>query len=244
MKLVGLTGGIATGKSTASSHLRTSHHLPIVDADLVARQVVEPDQPAFYSLVATFGTDIVNPETHALDRAKLGAIVFNDPAARNRLNGITHPVIRVEMLRQVLWAFLRGNRVCILDTPLLFEAGLYKFVSVVIVIAVPVETQKMRLRARDKCTPADAQSRIDSQMPIAEKCKRADIVIDNSGEAVQTYSQLDRAVADITPNKLINALWWVALAGPALGLYGALGAYLRVKQWCGQLVRAASKKRT
>ncbi|KAJ3010591.1 hypothetical protein HKX48_007320 [Thoreauomyces humboldtii] len=231
MKLVGLTGGIATGKSTASSHLASTHHIPIVDADLIARQVVEPNRPAFAAIVKSFGESVLDPETHALDRAKLGEIVFADPAARATLNSITHPLIRVEMLRSVLRAFVCGHDLCILDTPLLFEAGLWRFVSVVVVVYCPEETQKSRLLARDNCTAAAAQSRIDSQMPIEDKRKRADIIIDNSGQGPErARRELDAAVARIRPGRIVNALCWAGLLVPALVTYGGLCAYMQLRQ--------------
>lgn len=130
MKLIGLTGGIATGKSTVSNSLSP---IPVVDADLVARQVVQPHEPAYYAVISTFGSDVLTPSGE-IDRAKLGTIVFNDTQARKKLNGATHPMIRLEMLRQMLWWFLKGERMVVLDTPLLYEAGLYKWVNKVMVV--------------------------------------------------------------------------------------------------------------
>ncbi|RKO92024.1 dephospho-CoA kinase, partial [Blyttiomyces helicus] len=191
MLLIGLTGGISTGKSTVSSHLKK--HLPelaIVDADLIARQVVEPSTPALARLRSTFGPEILNPDG-SLNRARLGEIVFADSHARRRLNAITHPEIREEMLRRVLGCFLTRERVCVLDTPLLIESGLTKFVHLVVVVFCPEDVQKQRLILRDGFTPDQAQARIDSQMPIAKKRDLANEVIDNSGDLNETHRQVD-----------------------------------------------------
>ncbi|KAI8824561.1 dephospho-CoA kinase, partial [Fimicolochytrium jonesii] len=207
MLLIGLTGGIATGKSTASQHLANSAPpIPIIDADLIARQVVAPHRPAYYSLVRHFGLQIINPETLEIDRAKLGAIVFSgedvDGRQRKVLNGITHPDIRAEMLHCALKCFLRGERMCVLDTPLLFEAGLWKVVNVVMVVYCSEQAQLARLTARDSLTPTDAKSRIASQMPIDEKRQRADILIDNSSATPDDMrTQLDAAVTKLRPGR-------------------------------------------
>ncbi|KAJ3153074.1 hypothetical protein HDU86_005372 [Geranomyces michiganensis] len=241
MKLVGLTGGIATGKSTASAHLRTAHALPIIDADLLARHVVEPSQPAFHAILAAFGPDaVLDPTTHQLDRTKLGALIFANPDARKKLNAITHPPIRIEMLRGMLRAFLAGNAICVLDTPLLFEAGLYRFMGVVIVVACSTDTQLARLMSRDSCSREAAQSRIDSQMSMDEKRKRADIVVENEGSLDDTQRQLDAAVAAVMPNRLLTRVYWVCLSPIALVLYGGLSAYVKLKQMLVRDGRSAS----
>jgi dephospho-CoA kinase len=135
MRIIGLTGSIATGKSTVSRCL-SEHGLPIVDADLIAREVVAPGQPANRRIVKALGAEnVLDPNgTGAIDRPRLASLVFRDPSVRRKVNSATHPYIRLEMLRQLLWAFLCLKRVVILDTPLLFEAEIDKWVHVVMVV--------------------------------------------------------------------------------------------------------------
>jgi dephospho-CoA kinase len=190
--LVGLTGSIATGKSTVS---RMFAHLGarVIDADLLAREVVMPGQPAYARIVEEFGPQVVQ-EDGSLDRKALGASVFADAAKRKRLEEITHPAIglRQQRILSVLdeEAF---EGVVIWDAALLFEGGgVAKMDRVVVVYADP-ETERRRLMERDGLSDADARARIASQMPIAEKAKLAHHVIDNSGTREETERQV-RAV--------------------------------------------------
>ena len=130
--VVGLTGGIATGKSTVSTLLR-AHNISIIDADVLARKVVLPGTPALQKIVNHFGQDILLPDG-SLDRQKLGSIVFSDERQRKVLNGIVHPAVRRAMLWEVLRCWWRGERMCILDIPLLIESGLWRFVATVVVV--------------------------------------------------------------------------------------------------------------
>lgn len=130
--VVGLTGGIATGKSTVSNLLR-ARGVPLVDADLIARQVVEPGTPALAKIQAYFGDGVIQPDG-TLDRKKLGTIIFNDEEKRRRLNGIVHPAVRSAMLWEVLGYWIRGNKYCVLDVPLLIEGSLWKMVGKVVVV--------------------------------------------------------------------------------------------------------------
>ncbi|RUO97053.1 dephospho-CoA kinase [Jimgerdemannia flammicorona] len=132
MKLVGLTGGIASGKSTVSRILK-SQNIPIIDADLIAREVVQPGRRAYQLIVKRFGRDILLPDGN-IDRQKLGSIVFADPEKRKMLNQCTHQYIRFEILRQFFSYWLAGEKVTVLDAPLLIESGLDKFMNVVVVI--------------------------------------------------------------------------------------------------------------
>jgi len=187
--LVGLTGSIATGKSTVS---RMFAHLGarVIDADLLAREVVMPGQPAYARIVEEFGPQVVQ-EDGSLDRKALGAVVFADAAKRKRLEEITHPAIgaRQQRILSVLdeEAF---EGVVIWDAALLFEGGgVAKMDRVVVVYADP-ETERRRLMERDGLSDADARARIASQMPVAEKAKLADHVIDNSGTREDTERQV------------------------------------------------------
>jgi dephospho-CoA kinase len=187
--LVGLTGSIATGKSTVS---RMFAHLGarVLDADLLAREVVMPGQPAYLKIVEEFGHGVVQDDG-TLDRKALGAIVFAEPARRKRLEEITHPAIaaRQQRILSVLdeEAF---EGIVIWDVALLFETGgVAKMDRVVVVYADP-ETELARLIARDGMTETAARARMESQMPVAEKVKRAHYVIDNSGDRAHTERQV------------------------------------------------------
>jgi dephospho-CoA kinase len=187
--LVGLTGSIATGKSTVS---RMFAHLGarVLDADLLAREVVMPGQPAHLKIVEEFGQGVVQ-EDGTLDRKALGAIVFAEPARRKRLEEITHPAIaaRQQRILSVLdeEAF---EGIVIWDVALLFETGGVAKMDRVVVVATDPETELGRLMTRDGMAEADARARIASQIPVAEKAKRAHYVIDNSGDRIQTERQV------------------------------------------------------
>jgi dephospho-CoA kinase len=133
-QVVGLTGGIATGKSTVSKRLQATHNLPVVDADIIARQVVDPGTQGFHKIVATFGPDILTPDGK-IDRPKLGKIIFNDNDKRKQLNSIIHPAVRRAMLLAIIKHWIRGSPICIVDVPLLIETGLYKWMGYVVVVA-------------------------------------------------------------------------------------------------------------
>jgi dephospho-CoA kinase len=131
--VVGLTGGIATGKSTVSKLLSGVHHIPVVDADILAREAVAPGTSGLSRIVSLFGPSILLPDG-TLDRKKLGSIIFNDEARRKQLNAIVHPAVRWRMLIAVLKYWLKGEKACVLDVPLLVEGGLWKWVGIVVVV--------------------------------------------------------------------------------------------------------------
>ncbi len=187
--LVGLTGSIATGKSTVS---RMFAHLGarVLDADLLAREVVMPGQPAYLKIVEEFGQAVVQ-EDGTLDRKGLGAIVFAEPARRKRLEEITHPAIAARQQR--ILSVLEEEAfegIVIWDVALLFETGGVAKVDRVVVVYADPETEVARLIARDGMAEADARARIASQMPVAEKAKRAHYVIDNSGDRAHSEGQV------------------------------------------------------
>lgn len=130
--VIGLTGGIATGKSTVSSLLKAAG-IPIIDADIIARQVVEPGTPALAKIQATFGNEVLFPDG-SLDRKKLGSIIFNDEVKRKQLNKIVHPAVRKAMLWQMLGYWIKGYKYCVMDVPLLIEGGLWQWVGLVVVV--------------------------------------------------------------------------------------------------------------
>ena len=187
--VVGLTGGIATGKSTVSAIFR---HLGVrlIDADLLARETVMPGQRAYREIVAEFGTDVLQPDK-TLDRKKLGAIVFADAAKRKRLEAITHPAIRQRQER--ILSSLEEEAfegLVIWDAALLYESGAERRVDKVVVVVTDPETQLRRLVERDGLGEEEARRRIASQMPLALKRRMASYVIDNSGSRLETERQV------------------------------------------------------
>lgn len=187
--LVGLTGGIATGKSTVAAMFRALGCL-VVDADRLARDVVEPGEPALGQIVAEFGPDVVGSDGR-LDRARLGGIVFADPARRRRLEAITHPAIRARLAARLAALAAEGFRGLVLfDAPVIVESGGHRAMDRLVVVVTDEATQLARLVARDGIGREEALRRIGAQMPIAEKAKLADYVIDNSGDRAATEAQV------------------------------------------------------
>lgn len=187
--LVGLTGSIATGKSTVSDLFRRLG-CEIIDADLLAREVVAPGEPALAQIAAEFGRDVLQPDG-TLDRKKLGAVVFGDAARRKRLEAITHPAIRDGFLRRLAELEARGfDGIVLWDAPVMIESGGYKTMDKLVVVATDEETQSARLCARDGIDAAESARKIKSQMPVAEKAKLADYVIDNAGDLASTERQV------------------------------------------------------
>lgn len=194
MRIIGLTGGIASGKTTVARMFEELGGV-VVDADLLAREVVRPGEEAYQEIVAAFGEQVLHGDG-TLNRAALGAIVFADPAARRTLEQITHPAIakraqdRLAELRQA------GTRIVFYVAPLLIEAGITSRVDEVWVVYLNPEIQVQRLMARDGITRAEAQQRIDSQMPMDEKRRHGTVVIDNSGDLAALKEQVTRVWAE------------------------------------------------
>lgn len=186
--IIGLTGGIASGKSTVSGMLKELA-IPVIDADVIAKEVVQKDQPAYRDIVRTFGTDIL-AEDLQLDRPKLGAIVFQDEEKRQLLNQIVHPAVRKEMLAQKEFFLQEGYETIVLDIPLLFESKLTSLVDKVLLVFVDDSIQLERLMARNNFTKEEAEARIRSQMPLQEKVPLADEIISNNGTIDETKEQL------------------------------------------------------
>jgi dephospho-CoA kinase len=192
--LVGLTGGIATGKSTVSALLRQLG-CEIIDADLLAREVVEPGQPALAQIVTEFGRDVVTA-AGALDRKKLGAIVFANPERRRRLEAITHPAIRDRFQARLDELAERGFvGLVVFDAAVMIESGNYKNMDRLVVVVTDEPTQLARLHGRDGTDDAENRRKLASQMPLSEKAKLADYVIDNSGHREATAEQVRRVFA-------------------------------------------------
>ncbi|WP_242362659.1 dephospho-CoA kinase [Limosilactobacillus antri] len=190
-QVVGLTGGIASGKSTVS-RLLSQVGFPVVDADLIVHRLQQPGQPGFERLVERFGTTILDPNG-SLDRQRLGQLAFNDQTARKQLNQVMQPLIRDTIMAQL--AQLKDTAVpaIILDAPLLFEQHYDEDCDLIVVVAVDEATQLTRLMERDDLSRPAAQTRIAAQLPLAAKLARADVVIDNNGD----YNHLRRQVAQL-----------------------------------------------
>jgi dephospho-CoA kinase len=186
---IGLTGGIACGKSTVASML-VNRGAILIDADKLAREVVMPGRPALQQIAERFGQSVILPDG-SLHRKALGEIVFNEPSARKDLEAITHPMIRQAMWNQMHQAEQdQPQTLVVVDVPLLYESGLQGYFQKVMVVYVPEAVQLKRLMERDSITFEAAQLRLKAQMPIEQKKLLANIVIDNSGDLSDTEQQI------------------------------------------------------
>lgn len=188
MKLVGLTGGAGSGKSTVAGILRELGAV-VVDADEASHAVYEPGTPGFDSVIQEFGKSYV--KEGRIDRKRLGELVFSDAAARRRLNDIVHPLVREWMAQRTAEAVERGAAVVVQDVPLLFENSLERFFSSVVLIYVPEQVQVERLVSGRGFTHEQARAVIGAQLPIEQKRGRAHHVINNSGSLEDTRGQVE-----------------------------------------------------
>lgn len=191
-KVIGLTGGIASGKSTVAALLR-AQGIPVVDADAVARTVVEPGQPAYEDIVREFGRDVLGADG-TIDRKRLGERVFSDEARRRVLNTITHPRIAAASQAEIAAHVARGAPIVFYEAPLIVENGLQRALDGLVVVAVPPEVQVRRTMERDGLGEAAARARLASQLPLAAKIAVATHVIDNSGSLAATRAQVDELI--------------------------------------------------
>ncbi|MGG3987559.1 dephospho-CoA kinase [Bacillus smithii] len=190
--IIGLTGGIASGKSTVSSLLKEKG-FTVIDADVAARIVVQPREEAYKKIVETFGKDILL-ENGEINRPKLGDLVFRDEQKRLQLNAIVHPAVRKQMLLEKEQAIRNGKQTIFLDIPLLFESGLTWMVDKTIVVYVDENIQLQRLMKRNGLDKEAAEIRISAQMPLEEKASKADAVINNNGTITETKKQLEHII--------------------------------------------------
>lgn len=193
MKLFGLTGGIASGKSTVTAMFREAG-VPVIDADALAREIVEPGQPALLEIAARFPGTV--DEAGHLDRAKLGALVFSDSAARAALNAITHPRIQALSLERTQALAAQGTPVAIYDAALLIENRLHEGMAGVILVSCPPEVQRARLMARNGLTAEQADQRIASQLSLEQKRPFATWLIDNGGSLEATRAQVEQVISE------------------------------------------------
>jgi len=190
-RLVGLTGGIGTGKSTVARTIRDLG-VPVIDADLLARQVVEPGQPAHAEIVAAW-PDVVD-RRGGIDRKKLAERIFADPASRARLEAITHPRITERALEQADQFRRQGLPLAFLEAALLVESGLHRRLDGLVVVVASEEQQVSRVMARAGCSRAQVLARVRAQLPLEEKRRAATDVIDNSGDEAATQRQVQALV--------------------------------------------------
>jgi dephospho-CoA kinase len=272
MLLLGLTGSIATGKSTVSQILSSSpYNLPIIDADKVARQVVEPGTAGYNKIVSHFGPstpDLLVPPTpgnggenghngkgRPLNRPALGRRVFGKGKDEDRkaLNKIVHPAVRGEMYKQMLYAYLRGNWAVVLDVPLLFESGWEPLCGTIMVVAVKdAAIQMQRLRARDEhLTEEDAKNRVAAQWDVRDKAARAlrrgekaGVVVWNDNDLADLKKEIDRVMGVVKEG---SPQWWawMLLLFPPLGALSGGWCYMRSwyikRQWEQEKTREKAK---
>ncbi|MGN7394607.1 dephospho-CoA kinase [Peribacillus frigoritolerans] len=193
-QIIGITGGIASGKSTVSLYLQELG-FTIVDADLASRAVVEPGEEAYHQVVKAFGEDILLTDGN-IDRVKLGSIIFNDQEMRLLLNGIVHPAVRNWMRLKTEAALSSGEETVFMDIPLLFESKLTFMVDKTLLIYVDEQVQLKRLMNRNGLSETEALARINSQMPLADKKALADAVIDNNGDINETKRQVKAILSE------------------------------------------------
>ena len=189
-RIIGLTGGIATGKSTVANYLANTYHLPILDADIYAREAVQISSPILSAIAQRYNSDILLPDG-TLNRKKLGQIIFNNPDERQWLEQQIHPYVQNRFVKEINQL---PDQTLTLVVPLLFEAGMTNLVTEIWVVYCSSQQQLDRLIQRDHLTLEQAQARINSQMPIEEKCARADVVLNNSSTLEALLKQVDAAI--------------------------------------------------
>lgn len=192
-RIIGLTGGIATGKTTASNYLATAHNLPVLDADLYARQAVEKGSEILDAIAHRYTPKILHSDG-TLNRPALGHIIFNNPTEKKWLEQQIHPYVRTQFTQTT--ATYPLTQTLIHAIPLLFEANLTHLVTETWVIYCHPHQQKHRLITRNNLTEQEAQTRIDAQLPLSEKCKKADHILDNSGPKEDLFKQIDNLVKE------------------------------------------------
>ncbi len=199
----GLTGGIGSGKSRVARRFR-ERKLPVIDADQLAREAVAPGSAGLAEIVADFGAGVLDAAGE-LDRPALARIVFNDEAARRRLNAITHPRVRELTALRVAELAATGEPLICYEVPLLVESGMADALRPVVVVSAPEALQVERVMARDGATESDARARIAAQMPLADKVRVADFVIDNTDSLAVLESQADEVLDQICARLGVDA---------------------------------------
>ncbi|MCF2148881.1 dephospho-CoA kinase [Desmonostoc muscorum LEGE 12446] len=195
-RIIGLTGGIATGKTTVTNYLASTYNLPILDADIYAREAVSVGSPILGAIAKRYGQQILLPDGN-LNRQKLGEIIFNREDERNWVESLIHPDVRDRFLQAITQS---SSQTLVLVVPLLFEAGMTDLVTEIWVLHCSEEQQLQRLIQRNHLNKEQAQARINSQLSIAEKVARADVVLDNSSTLKALLKQVDAALKNPSLN--------------------------------------------
>lgn len=209
MLIVGLTGGIASGKSTVSNRLKAEYGLTIIDADKIAREVVNPGEPAYIKIVRYFGPkiDSLVKEDGSLNRAALGGYVFSHKNELSILNAFTHPEVRKVILKKILKCWINFEKMCILDVPLLYEAKMDRLCGKTICVVCDRNIQLNRLKKRNpELSREDCENRLNSQMSTEDRIRRADIVLQNNATPDKLYADLDKEVKEIEPTGFLTYL--------------------------------------
>lgn len=198
MPSIGITGGLATGKSMVASLFRELGAI-VFSADEIAREVLAPGTPALQEIVVRFGPEMLRPDG-TLDRARLGALIFANPEARRALEAITHPRILALMKERIQSALNKHGRDALIaaEVPLLYEVGMEDWFDAILVVAASEQTQIDRLRVRDGLSEAEARQRIACQMPLTEKIARADYVVWNEGDQKQLAEKVKAVWRELT----------------------------------------------
>ncbi|MEX0804919.1 MAG: dephospho-CoA kinase [Candidatus Binatia bacterium] len=195
MKLIGLTGGIASGKSTVAAILRRLG-AQVIDADALAREIVQPSQPAWKEIVETFGKDVLQADD-TLDRKKLRTMVFANPDARKQLEAITHPKIRQLAQEKIADCAAAAVPLVVYEAPLFFETNIHGWLRPVILVACDTMTQRRRLQQRDNLTQSEIKKHLGAQMSLEEKRKLADYIIENNGSLADLEKKVEALVKTI-----------------------------------------------
>jgi dephospho-CoA kinase len=193
-RIIGLTGGIATGKSTVSQYMQDKYQIPVLDADAYARQAVEPGSPILQAIANRYGSTMLQYDG-SLDRSRLGEVIFSHPQEKAWLEQQIHPFVRQCFADDM--AGLQDAPIVVQSIPLLFEADLTNQVTEVWVVTCTLQQQHQRLMQRNQLTLEQAEARIRSQMPLAQKASQADVVLDNSGDLPGLFSQIDQALQQV-----------------------------------------------
>ncbi|ODQ60666.1 hypothetical protein WICANDRAFT_77344 [Wickerhamomyces anomalus NRRL Y-366-8] len=232
MLIVGLTGGIAAGKSTVSEKLSKEYGLTVIDADLIARQVQQPGQSAYKKIAKYFGPQVEDLflEDGQLNRPSLGRHVFGNPEELKKLNSFVHPAVRYEIFKQIIISYLKLQKLVILDVPLLFEAKLDQICGATIAVVCDEKLQLERLLKRNSyLTEEDAKQRINSQMSNHSRIRKADYIIDNSHTLEALDENIRGVVQRVTPSWIIYLLELF----PVFAAFSAFGTFIirRIHEW-------------
>ncbi|AMD21113.1 HEL168Wp [Eremothecium sinecaudum] len=244
MLVIGLTGGIACGKSTVSKRFREKHKIPVIDADLIAREIMAPGESAYYKVVEEFSSKVPNLllPNGELNRPVLGDWIFANPKERKTLNAIAHPEVRRKILFQIVGYYLRMYPMCVLDVPLLFESGMDVFCGITISVICNKEVQIERLMLRNPdLTKEQALDRINSQISMQERIEKSNFIIENNDNLETLYLKIDNVVSYMKPFILTVILHYFI----PFGIISALSLILSkwYTRYCAKKIRQRKQVR-